>query len=84
MKGVVCVALCGVVLMCVYAASAVEMNGPPVRPVAFHNPQELRDYLKALNDYYAIVGRPRFGRSADSRSETEYTSASIKDGNLAA
>jgi len=59
MKGVVCLALCGIVMMCVYAVSAVEMNGPPIRPVAFHNPQELREYLKALNDYYAIVGRPR-------------------------
>ena len=35
------------------------MSGPPPRPEVFRNPQELRDYLKALNEYFAIVGRPR-------------------------
>ena len=59
MKDAGCIILFGAVLMCVCAVSAVEMSGPPVRPVAFHNPHELREYLKALNDYYAIVGRPR-------------------------
>ena len=38
---------------------AEDMTGPPARPEVFRNPQELRDYLKALNEYFAIVGRPR-------------------------
>ena len=40
-------------------AQGQDMNGPPARPEVFHNPQELRDYLRALNEYFAIVGRPR-------------------------
>ncbi|KAL8612946.1 hypothetical protein ACOMHN_001029 [Nucella lapillus] len=39
------------------------MLAPPDRPQEFRSPGELRRYLKALNEYYAIVGRPRFGRS---------------------
>ncbi|XP_022307882.1 pro-neuropeptide Y-like [Crassostrea virginica] len=35
---------------------------PPSRPSSFRSPGQLRQYLKALNDYYAIVGRPRFGK----------------------
>ncbi len=42
-----------------HVTEAEDMNGPPVRPEVFRNPQELRDYLKALNEYFAIVGRPR-------------------------
>ena len=32
---------------------------PPERPEVFRNPSELRTYLKALNEHFAIVGRPR-------------------------
>ncbi|XP_070174632.1 pro-neuropeptide Y-like isoform X2 [Littorina saxatilis] len=39
------------------------MLSPPERPDEFRSPGELRRYLQALNEYYAIVGRPRFGRS---------------------
>lgn len=42
-----------------------SMLAPPDRPTEFRNPGELRRYLKALNEYYAIVGRPRFGRSVN-------------------
>ena len=35
------------------------MLAPPDRPDEFRSPGELRRYLKALNEYYAIVGRPR-------------------------
>ncbi|KAK3737569.1 hypothetical protein RRG08_062196 [Elysia crispata] len=38
------------------------MVAPPPRPAEFRSPNELRSYLKALNEYYAIVGRPRFGK----------------------
>lgn len=36
-----------------------SMLAPPNRPSEFRSPEELRKYLKALNEYYAIVGRPR-------------------------
>jgi len=42
--------------------------GPPRRPPVFSSPEELKDYLQALNEYFAIVGRPRFGRSVNKRS----------------
>ena len=32
---------------------------PPKRPDSFRTPEELQAYLKELNEYYAIVGRPR-------------------------
>ena len=35
------------------------MLAPPERPAGFRNPRELKQYLRALNDYYSIVGRPR-------------------------
>ncbi|XP_071100853.1 uncharacterized protein [Haliotis cracherodii] len=44
------------------------MLAPPDRPSEFRSPDQLRQYLKALNEYYAIVGRPRFGRSVNKRS----------------
>lgn len=31
-------------------------------PIVFKNRQELMSYLKKLNEYYGIVGRPRFGK----------------------
>jgi len=37
----------------------VVAAAPPGRPGDFQNPDELHNYLKALNDYYAIAGRPR-------------------------
>ncbi|CAL1533953.1 unnamed protein product [Lymnaea stagnalis] len=43
------------------------MLTPPERPEEFKNPNELRKYLKALNEYYAIVGRPRFGKRNGAR-----------------
>ena len=46
------------ILLCHVTASD-NMSGPPIRPEVFRNPQELRDYLTALNEYFAIVGRPR-------------------------
>ena len=48
-----------VILLLCHVTEADNMSGPPLRPEVFRNPQELRDYLKALNEYFAIVGRPR-------------------------
>ncbi|CAH8516280.1 unnamed protein product [Heterobilharzia americana] len=35
---------------------------PPERPLMFETPEALRTYLHKLNEYFAIIGRPRFGR----------------------
>ncbi|CAH8536825.1 unnamed protein product [Schistosoma rodhaini] len=40
---------------------AVEIV-PPERPFIFETPEALRTYLHKLNEYFAIIGRPRFGR----------------------
>ncbi|KAK7082880.1 hypothetical protein SK128_003332 [Halocaridina rubra] len=40
----------------------------PSRPNIFKSPVELRQYLDALNAYYAIAGRPRFGKRGDAPS----------------
>jgi len=37
-----------------------EMLAPPPRPAKFKSALQLRQYLAALNEYYSIMGRPRF------------------------
>ncbi|XP_049783626.1 pro-neuropeptide Y-like [Schistocerca nitens] len=34
----------------------------PERPPMFTSPEELRNYLTQLSDFYASLGRPRFGK----------------------
>ena len=51
--------LCLTVIVLIPSSAEQGMNGPPERPKVFKNPQELKKYLKALNEYFAIVGRPR-------------------------
>jgi len=41
------------------ASDMSVLAGPPERPEDFKNSGELREYLKALNDYFSLVGRPR-------------------------
>ena len=41
-------------------AETVALSGPPERPSEFKNEGEVKEYLRALNDYFSIVGRPRF------------------------
>ena len=36
-----------------------EANGRPVKPAVFNSPEELDDYMSALTDWLAAVGRPR-------------------------
>jgi len=43
----------------VLASETVALSAPPDRPNAFKNQDEVKDYLRALNDYFSIVGRPR-------------------------
>jgi len=42
-----------------------QMLSPPPRPAEFVSAHQLRTYLKALADYYQIMGRPRFGKRSD-------------------
>ncbi|XP_011448178.3 pro-neuropeptide Y isoform X1 [Magallana gigas] len=51
-----------VTLLSVWTVLGNDSLLPPNRPSRFSSPGQLRQYLKALNDYYAIVGRPRFGK----------------------
>jgi len=39
-----------------------EIASRPTRPKVFTSPDQLRDYLQELGNYYAIEGRPRFVR----------------------
>jgi len=36
-----------------------DFTGFPERPKTFRSPEELKEYLRTLNDYFAIAGRPR-------------------------
>jgi len=47
--------------------SEILALGPPQRPSDFEDPDKLRDYLQALNDYIAVAGRPRFGRRSHAK-----------------
>ncbi|NP_001191635.1 pro-neuropeptide Y precursor [Aplysia californica] len=49
-----------------------EMLAPPPRPEEFTSAQQLRQYLAALNEYYSIMGRPRFGKRGDSFRKREF------------
>ncbi|CAF1272118.1 unnamed protein product [Rotaria sordida] len=40
-----------------------DVPPPPPRPERFHSREELKRYLQLVHEYYAIIGRPRFGRS---------------------
>lgn len=32
---------------------------PPERPAVFTSVEQMKSYIKALNDYYLLLGRPR-------------------------
>ena len=40
-----------------------DLPPPPAKPDRFTSKQQLKEYLVKLHEYYAIIGRPRFGRS---------------------
>jgi hypothetical protein len=40
-----------------------DVPPPPTRPERFQSREELKRYLQLVHEYYAIIGRPRFGRS---------------------
>lgn len=43
-------------------AGPLHRRKPPMPPV-FHTEQQLVQYLRELDDYYLVLGKPRFGRS---------------------
>ncbi|CAG2055832.1 unnamed protein product [Timema podura] len=43
-------------------AKGPENMARPARPKVFATPEELRSYLEEVSNYYAIAGRPRFGK----------------------
>ncbi|XP_073981403.1 pro-neuropeptide Y-like [Rhodnius prolixus] len=57
-------------LMACNAAMAMAQPIPadamarPARPKSFASPDDLRTYLDQLGQYYAVAGRPRFGKRA--------------------
>uniref|UniRef100_A0A0B6Y8W1 Neuropeptide Y n=1 Tax=Arion vulgaris TaxID=1028688 RepID=A0A0B6Y8W1_9EUPU len=55
---------------------STQMLTPPERPREFRHPNELRQYLKELNEYYAIMGRPRFGKRNGATGTLDYLSPS--------
>ena len=56
----VAVLLCTTAIVSVQSAAVEEdLTGFPERPNVFRSPDELKEYLRALNEYFAIAGRPR-------------------------
>lgn len=45
------------------SAQYSDLPPPPPKPEKFTSKQQLKEYLIKLHEYYAIIGRPRFGRS---------------------
>ncbi|KAF6204065.1 hypothetical protein GE061_002405 [Apolygus lucorum] len=60
-----------VVVFCLAAGLAQPMPADamarPARPKTFDSPDDLRTYLNQLGQYYAVAGRPRFGKRTSSR-----------------
>jgi len=55
----VAVLLCTLAFILVRSDVEEELTGFPERPNVFRSPEELKEYLRALNEYFAIAGRPR-------------------------
>ena len=66
----ICVLLVScIVMISIYSQVTVadsqysDLPPPPAKPERFTSKQQLKEYLVKLHEYYAIIGRPRFGRS---------------------
>jgi hypothetical protein len=46
----------------VYLFDTKNLHPPPQKPSVFRSKGELLAYLNKLNQYYAVAGRPRFGK----------------------
>ncbi|CAF0973328.1 unnamed protein product [Brachionus calyciflorus] len=56
-----------------------DLPPPPTKPERFTSKQQLKDYLVKLHEYYAIIGRPRFGRSSNKFTDSSIESNEMKD-----
>lgn len=63
---VLCLACVAMLVIDDVTAEYGEMLAPPPRPAEFTSADQLRNYLAALNEYYSIMGRPRFGKRSSS------------------
>lgn len=52
-----------------------DLPPPPPKPEKFTSKQQLKDYLIKLHEYYAIIGRPRFGRRSFDMSASSLVAA---------
>ena len=52
------------IFLSVASAQYSDLPPPPQKPERFTSKQQLKEYLVKLHEYYAIIGRPRFGRSS--------------------
>ncbi len=55
--------------------SARAMDGfpePPQPPSQFATKAELKEYIRRLQEYYNVVGRPKFGRATSNSESTEF------------
>ncbi|KAJ9573640.1 hypothetical protein L9F63_008981 [Diploptera punctata] len=77
--------LCGVVISMAMPCSSdpsasAEIASRPTRPKVFNSPDQLIRYLKELGNYYAIEGRPRFGKRLVPGFRSSLSPASISSG----
>ncbi|OXU25807.1 hypothetical protein TSAR_007970 [Trichomalopsis sarcophagae] len=54
-----------VVLGSVSVQSEPEPMARPARPKVFESPDELREYLDNVRDYYSLSGKARYGKRAE-------------------
>lgn len=90
-SAILCVVLFGCLSMLVSAESGLfseesnlkqqqDLPEKPERPLVFKSKQELLNYIKKVNEYYAIVGRPRFGkRSMVDNNQDEFYASDRED-----
>jgi hypothetical protein len=53
---------------------------PPPQPTQFASKAEVKDYIRRLQEYYNVVGRPKFGRAISS-SNSESGEMSLRENN---
>ena len=49
--------------VCLYVSADSNMPLPPIMPIKFTTKEEVLEFWTKINEYYAIIGRPKFGRS---------------------
>ncbi|XP_058796011.1 pro-neuropeptide Y-like [Phymastichus coffea] len=60
-----CVAVIFMAVGCLTVQSQPEPMARPTRPKVFTSPEELKQYLDLVKDYYTLNSKPRYGKRAD-------------------